>query len=68
MAEVRDTLLRDDWVSKPPIGYSTIKENGKRKIVVNQKGKLLRKAFLWKVNEKVSNEEVRKRLAKLGHR
>ena len=57
MAGVRDALLRGEWVSNPPIGYSTIKENSKRKIVVNQTGKLLRKAFLWKANEKISNEE-----------
>ena len=68
MAGVRDALLRGEWVSKPPIGYSTIKENGKRKIVVNQTGKLLRKAFLWKANEKVSNEEARIRLNALGVR
>ncbi len=68
MAGVRDALLRGEWVSKPPIGYSTIKENGKRKIVVNQTGKLLRKAFLWKANEKVSNEEARIRLNALGLR
>ncbi|GAA4746388.1 recombinase family protein [Flavisolibacter ginsenosidimutans] len=66
MAGVRDALLRGEWVSKPPIGYSTIRENGKRKIVVNQTGKLLRKAFLWKANEKVSNEEARLRLNALG--
>jgi DNA invertase Pin-like site-specific DNA recombinase len=66
MAGVRDALLRGDWVSKAPIGYSIIKENGKRKIVVNQTGKLLRKAFLWKANERISNEEAIRRLAKLG--
>ena len=66
MAGVRDALLRGERVAKPLIGYSTIKENGKRKIVVNKTGKLLRKAFLWKANELVSNEEARKRLLVLG--
>lgn len=66
MAGVKDALLRGEWVSKPPIGYSTIKEAGKRKIVVNQTGKQLRKAFHWKANEKISNEEARKRLLALG--
>lgn len=40
--------------------------NGKKSWVVNETGKLLCKAFLWKATEQVSNEEARERLAKLG--
>ncbi len=66
MSGVKEALLRGEWCHKPPTGYDTIKENGKRKIVVNAKGKLLRKAFLWKTEKGLSNEEIKKRLASMG--
>jgi site-specific DNA recombinase len=50
----------------PPMGYSIIRENGVRKIVVNEKGKLIRKAFLWKALESITNEEICQRLTALG--
>jgi site-specific DNA recombinase len=49
-----------------PIGYERGKINGKKSWVMNEHGKLLRKAFMWKATEMVSNEEARERLAKLG--
>lgn len=66
MAGVKEMLLRGDWPTMPPMGYSIIRENGVRKIVVNEKGKLLRKAFIWKANERITNEEICKRLEALG--
>jgi DNA invertase Pin-like site-specific DNA recombinase len=45
MAGVKEMLLRGEWPTMPPMGYSIIRENALRKIVVNEKGKLLRKAF-----------------------
>ena len=35
-------------------------------ITINEEGKLIRKAFLWKANNKLSNEEIRHRLAAEG--
>ena len=66
MAGVKEALLRGEWCHKPPVGYDSIRENGKRKIVVNQKGKLLRKAFLWKAEQNLSNESIKIKLAHLG--
>lgn len=50
----------------PPLGYDSIKANGRRKIVINAKGKLLRQAFEWKVVENLSNEAIREKLAQKG--
>ena len=66
MAGVKEALLRGEWCHKPPVGYDSIRENGKRKIVINQKGKLLRKAFLWKAEQNLSNESIKIKLAHLG--
>ncbi|MBL7706856.1 MAG: recombinase family protein [Taibaiella sp.] len=71
MDGIRDMLLRGDWPTSPPIGFDVLRSNGKRCIIVNQKGKLIRLAFNWKANEGVTNEEIRIRLAnrglKVGH-
>ncbi len=66
MAGTKEALLRGDWCHKPPIGYSIVKKDGKRAIVVNESGKLIRKAFLWKANEKLSNEAIKIKLNALG--
>lgn len=66
MAGVKEALHRGEWCHAVPMGYDQVKINGKRKIVVNETGKILRKAFMWKANEGVSNEECKTRLAKLG--
>jgi site-specific DNA recombinase len=66
MAGVKEMLLRGEWCTAPPFGYDIVKANGVRKIVVNSKGKLLRKAFYWKAKEKVTSEEILRRLAAQG--
>jgi site-specific DNA recombinase len=66
MAGVKEMLLRGEWCTAPPIGYDIVKSDGKRSIVLNSKGKLLKKAFHWKAKEKVSSEEIIQRLAAQG--
>ncbi len=66
IAGTKEKLLRGEWVQKPPLGYDTIRRNGQRFIQVNEKGELLRKAFLWKANEQLSNVDVQRRLASMG--
>ena len=66
MNGVKEALLRGEWCHAGPIGYEQKKVNGKNTWVVNEQGQLLRKAFLWKATEKISNEEARDRLKKLG--
>lgn len=66
MSGVREALLRGEWCTSPPTGYDIVKTNGEKKIVVNAKGKLLRKAFYWKAHDKLSTEEIRRKLSALG--
>ncbi|MFI5151461.1 MAG: recombinase family protein [Bacteroidia bacterium] len=68
MSGVKEALSRGEWCHAAPMGYDAIQVNGERKIVVNADGKLIRKAFHWKADEGVNNEECRARLAKLGIR
>jgi site-specific DNA recombinase len=50
-------FAKGEWVTRVPQGYSVIKTNRERKIVVNETGKKLRKAFLWKADG-MKNEEI----------
>jgi site-specific DNA recombinase len=66
MAGVKEMLLRGDWPTMAPLGFDIVRVNNKRKIVVNAKGKLIKKAFEWKAFEGISNETIRARLAEKG--
>ena len=66
MAGVKEALSRGEWCHKAPYGYDEIKINGKRQIVLNEKGKLLQKAFYWKLREKISNAQISERLEACG--
>lgn len=66
MNGVKEALLRGEWCHAAPMGYEQKKVNGRKTWVVNEQGQLLRKAFLWKATGKISNEEARERLARLG--
>lgn len=68
MAGTREALMRGNWCAHTPTGYDKMIINGETKLVVNNEGKLLRKAFYWKVNENLSNEQCIERLANLGMR
>jgi site-specific DNA recombinase len=58
---MRTKFEKGHWVTRTPQGYDMVKINGERKIVINETGKKLRKAFLWKA-EGMKNEEIIKRL------
>lgn len=66
MAGTKERLLKGEWATVAPVGYDNITKNGIKSIVINEKGLLLRKAFLWKANEGITNEEILKRLAAQG--
>ena len=66
MAGTREKLLTGHWCTKAPIGYDNVRRNGQSCIEINATGQLLRKAFLWKANENVSNTEIINRLATHG--
>ena len=66
MDGIKDMLMAGDWPTMQPLGYDSNKVNGRRRITVNQNGRLLRKAFHWKAEEGVTNETIRARLAERG--
>ncbi len=53
------------WVTKPPQGYDIVRSNGERKIVVNEVGKQIKKAWNWKI-QGMKNEEIILKLNALG--
>ncbi len=65
VAGMREQLLKGNWVMVPPVGFDKIKINGEGKIVVNDRGQLLRKAFQWKA-QGLASEEIRLRLKAQG--
>jgi site-specific DNA recombinase len=65
-AGIREMLLQGNWPTKPPLGYDSVNVNGKRTIVINAKGRILRQAFLWKAQENLTCEAIRQRLASNG--
>ncbi len=66
MAGMKERLLKGEWVCQPPIGYDIIRINSERKIIVNELGKkIIKKIFLWKAQERLTNVEIQKRLLAL---
>ncbi|WP_223233409.1 recombinase family protein [Chitinophaga sp. CF418] len=65
MAGMKEKFDKGIWVTKPPQGYDIVRTNGQRKIVVNEVGKKLRKAFIWKA-EGIKNDEIISRLRAMG--
>ncbi len=65
VAGMREKFKRGIWVAKPPIGYDVIKTNGVRKIVTNEIGKKIKKAFQWK-GSGIKNEAILDRLRSMG--
>lgn len=65
-AGIKEMLIRGDWPTMPPLGFDIVRNNGVRKIVVNEKGKILRLAFELKFQYNLSNESIRQQLADKG--
>lgn len=63
---VREALEAGKWPTQPPFGYSTITKDGQRSIIINEQGKLVKKAFKWKLQGKMENTEIVKKLRALG--
>ena len=66
IAGMEECLRNGDWFSKPPIGFTKLKNQDKHVIVVNETGQLLRKAFYWKAMEEISDVEIVERLKQRG--
>lgn len=66
---MRERLRQGYWVSSLPIGYTNLNLKDrcdKHKIVVNEKGELLRQAFQWKLLKLYSDVEIAQRLTDAG--
>lgn len=63
---MRACIERGEWYSRPPMGYDSHKAGKTHVITVNETGKLIREAFLWKANENLSNMEIVRRLEARG--
>lgn len=63
----RAALLKGRWVGKAPRGYDPKTTKKQQTITINKEGEFIRKAFEWKANEKLTNQEIIQRLAKLGY-
>lgn len=54
------------WPTTPPLGYTTTREHGKQKLIINATGEVIRQAFVWK-NEGMSNHDISMKCRALGH-
>ena len=66
---MRELLMEGYFPFAPPRGYVNMNRGekaDKQKIVLNDLGKLIQKAFLWKANQQMRNSEIVKRLQSMG--
>jgi site-specific DNA recombinase len=66
-----DLLRKGYWLWNPPIGYSNKKKFHKAvdwDIVIDEKGKHLKKAFMWRLKNTYTNAEIVRRLNAAGMR
>ena len=61
-----ECIKRGEWYGKPPLGYDHTKEGKTHIHKVNDIGRKLRNAWLWKANEGASDMEIVRRLRTLG--
>lgn len=62
----RRRLMEGRWVNMPPMGYDQNTTKKKQEITINETGKLLRKAFHWKADDGLTNNEILQRLKARG--
>lgn len=73
-AGTKEMLLNGYWPSKAPLGYDQITRkkrdnrnlSERQTITINEKGKLIRKAFYWKADDELTNAEILDKLKLLG--
>lgn len=66
---MRTALREGYWPLNVPLGYTNLNRKYKcheHKIVLNDKGKILKRAWLWKIKYNLPNIEIVKRLNKAG--
>jgi len=64
---MRQRLINGYWMGKAPLGYKNTKnEHNIAVIALDDKAKIIRNIFLWKVNEGLKNTQIVERLQKQG--
>lgn len=67
---MRELLRKGYWPLNLPSGYTNLSP-GKainQQLVINEEGEMIRKAFLWKANEKMRNADIIRRYETLGYK
>lgn len=67
VAGLKEKFEKGIWAVNPPQGYDRVIVNGDRKLVVNEEGKKIAKAFEWKI-QGMKNIEIMERLKAMGVR
>jgi len=68
---MKELLMKGYYLHSLPRGFTNLNKGSKavnQKIVVNEQGKLLRKAFEWKANKNMSVAAITRKLDKLGYK
>ena len=63
---MQECLRRGEWYQKPPLGYDHKKVGKHHFNTINDKGRILKNAFIWKATEGATDVEICNRLKKLG--
>jgi site-specific DNA recombinase len=65
---MKELLLKGHWVWAAPRGYTDLNKGKatERNLVVNDEGKVLKKAFEWKAYKSTPNAEISRKLKTLG--
>ena len=69
MTGMIEKMKQGYWPYMPPTGYTNVNQGktaDQHKMIINDKGKLLKKAFEWKANDDLSLVEIAKRLNSRG--
>lgn len=67
VVSMTDCQRKGNWYSKPPLGYDKVKIDKDHILTVNETGKILRDAFIWKATEGIGDIEKVQRLKGWGY-
>ena len=66
MAGTKEKLLKGHWVTKAPFGYKSIKQGGKKEIIITEEGIILATAFRRKIKYNHDFTEISRWLKQRG--
>ena len=64
-AGMKSKYNKGEWLCNTPQGYDIVRSNGERKIVLNEDGKKIKKAWDWKLKG-MKNEDIAAKLCSMG--